>query len=577
MEAAPAAPIIECALGDTHGSGAPSRAQGARRMGDGARRRATRGARGVLAGGQEKDEPASRSARLGLAVGWLMSGLVPLAALAALEPLALAAPPNPADAVEAYGLIVLALAAAVAAIWGARPAMVALGEGVIGLLVLLLQGQAGAGGLDGGLALDIGLLMTAAVALGAMATRLERARHDVARLKLAAARERARTDAALDAGQDALVFLDQSGRVTRLNQEARQLFATLGIDIAAGARTPALVWLRAGHPLTEEELPGRRALRGEMVREELLVVAPRAAGDDLTRLTLAISAAPILGPDGVIAGAVVSVREMGEAAESSPRDWPSVWMERMDAFVGMASHELRTPLTTIKASVQLGLRKLSRAGQPALMAEDLRQLLTRADQQVGRMMRLIEDLLDTSRIASGRMTLRFERCDLLALTREAIHDAQLRAPTRTIWLRTDGEPAPVWGDPGRLAQVIGEYLANALKFSDASQPVEAHVWGRWSAHEPNDLGADLDDVERWQARVTVRDCGPGVKTEALERVWDRFYQDAELAARVGSEIGLGLGLGLCRSIIEAHHGSVGVESAPGGGALFWLALPRLAE
>ena len=559
-------------------------------MGDGARRRAARGARGVFAGArekQEKDEPASWRAHRGLAVGWLVSGLGPLVALmalvalVALGPLAPGLPPHPGSMVEAYGLIVLALAAAVAAIWGAGPAMAALGEGLIGLIALLLRGRASASGLDGGLALDIALLILVAVALGAIATRLDRARRHVARLKLAKERARAQANAALDVAQDALVFLDQSGRVTRLNQRARQLFTTLRIDVAAGPRAPALVWLRAGQPLSEGDSPGGRALRGEMVRDEILVVAPPAAGDDLTRRrTLAISAAPILGPDGAIAGAVVSAREINEATENPPREWPSVWMERMDAFIGMASHELRTPLTTIKASVQLGLRKLNRAEQLEPNAADLRRLLMRADEQVGRMTRLIEDLLDTARIASGHMTLRFERCDLLALTREALHDAQLRAPARTIWLRTDGEPALVWGDPGRLAQVIGEYVSNALKFSDASQPVETHVWGRWRAHGQDEPGAfdnDPDGVERWQARVTVRDHGPGVKPEAWERIWDRFYQDPELAARVGSEVGLGLGLALCRSIVEAHHGAVGVESASGGGALFWLALPRLAE
>ncbi len=253
----------------------------------------------------------------------------------------------------------------------------------------------------------------------------------------------------------------------------------------------------------------------------------------------------------------------------------------MDTFIGLASHELRTPLTTIKASVQLALRKLNRTNQPELIGEDLRQLLTRADQQVGRMTRLIENLLDTSRIASGRLTLRFERCDLLALAREAVHDAQLRAPSRTIWLETDGEPALVWGDPGRLTQVIGAYLSNALKFSDASQPVEVRLWGRWRADWVSDGGdggtGDVDDEdEGWQARVAVLDHGPGVNGEARERAWERFYQDPALAARVGSEVGLGLGLYLCRAIVEAHRGAVGLEEASGGGALFWFTTPALS-
>lgn len=239
---------------------------------------------------------------------------------------------------------------------------------------------------------------------------------------------------------------------------------------------------------------------------------------------------------------------------------------RMDAFIGLASHELRTPLTTIKASVQLALRKLEKTSQPALLDEDLQRLLMRADQQVGRMTRLVQDLLDTSLVASGQLALRFEQCDLAALTREVVHEAQLRAPERKILLETEEAPALVWGDPVRLAQVVERYLSNALKFSDASQPVDVRVWGKWRA-------VAADEEEGWLARVSVRDYGPGVKREAIERVWERFYQDPELAKQVGSEVGLGLGLYLSQAIIEAHDGEVGVENARDGGAMFWFTLP----
>jgi signal transduction histidine kinase len=244
--------------------------------------------------------------------------------------------------------------------------------------------------------------------------------------------------------------------------------------------------------------------------------------------------------------------------------------ERMDAFIGMASHELRTPLTTIKGSVQLALRRLNREGTPGPIDEDLRLLLMRADQQVGRMTRLVDDLLDTSRVALGQLALRFEQCDLFELARIAIHDAQTRAPTRAISLESDGAPALVWGDPARLTQAVEIYLANALKFSDASKPVEVRVWGHWRAK-------DLSAGDEWQVRVAVRDYGPGIKRKALTHIWERFYQDPDLATQVGSEIGLGLGLYLCRAIIEAHDGEVGVENARGGGALFWFTAPALIE
>ena len=111
-------------------------------------------------------------------------------------------------------------------------------------------------------------------------------------------------------------------------------------------------------------------------------------------------------------------------------------------------------------------------------------------------------------------------------------------------------------DAGRIKQVVNNYLTNALKYSPPGSPVE--------------VGLRASDQ---QARVWVRDYGPGISPEEQQRIWSRFYRVKGIEVQSGSGVGLGVGLHICRTIIENHHGQVGVESAPGAGSTFWFILP----
>lgn len=115
---------------------------------------------------------------------------------------------------------------------------------------------------------------------------------------------------------------------------------------------------------------------------------------------------------------------------------------------------------------------------------------------------------------------------------------------------------PVTGDAQRLGQVVTNYVTNALKYSPADRPVTVGL-----------------DVEEGQARVWVRDEGPGLPAEEQERIWDRFHQARGIEVQSGSGVGLGLGLYICRSIIEQHQGHVGVQSTSGAGSTFWFTVP----
>jgi len=244
---------------------------------------------------------------------------------------------------------------------------------------------------------------------------------------------------------------------------------------------------------------------------------------------------------------------------------------RMDEFMGIASHELKTPLTTIKGYVQLVSRRLkqgSRAGTiqdngQQNILESASELLTRTDHQVERLGRLVNELLDVSRIQANKLDFHPERCDLVPIVRDAVHDQLLEseAVTRTIEIDiAPTENVPIMADADRIGQVIANFLSNALKYSTEEQPVTVSL-----------------QKEGERVRLLVRDHGPGLRPEDQQQIWERFYRVEGIEVQSGSGIGLGLGLYICRTIIEGHGGQVGVESSPGQGSTFWFSVPLAAE
>jgi signal transduction histidine kinase len=240
----------------------------------------------------------------------------------------------------------------------------------------------------------------------------------------------------------------------------------------------------------------------------------------------------------------------------------------MDEFLGIVSHELRTPLAIFLANVQIAGRRVERlqAGveqrvgkDDALVAQTaaVQGLLTRAETAALRQNRLVSDLLDVSRIQSGKLEIVPERIELGQLVRQCVEEQRLAHPGRNIVLELPEEEVSVLGDADRIGQVITNYLSNALKYSGEEKPVIV-LLRRDGQH----------------ARVEVRDEGPGVPPEERGHIWERFYRSPGAAQQSGSGVGLGLGLHISKTIVERHGGQVGVESVPGaGGATFWFTLP----
>ncbi|HET8911235.1 MAG TPA: PAS domain S-box protein [Ktedonobacteraceae bacterium] len=240
--------------------------------------------------------------------------------------------------------------------------------------------------------------------------------------------------------------------------------------------------------------------------------------------------------------------------------------QRKDNFIGSASHELRTPITAIKGNLQLAERRVKKLMRLANVSPTDREsdiglvniLIGRALHQIEVQDRLIDDLMDTSRLQADKLTVTFRHCDMVDIVRRAVEDQQMVTPNRTIRLDLDAlDEVYVDADADRIAQVVNNYLTNALKYSAMTDPV--------------DVGLVQEDHF---VRVWVRDEGPGLSETAQKRVWERFYQVEGVEGHRGlGGAGLGLGLNICQSLVHMHGGEVGIDSTPGNGSTFWFTLP----
>ncbi len=227
---------------------------------------------------------------------------------------------------------------------------------------------------------------------------------------------------------------------------------------------------------------------------------------------------------------------------------------RKNEFLAMLAHELRNPLAPISNTIR-ALHVVGSDGEALRSASEMLQ------RQVGQMSRLIDDLLDISRITRGKIELRKQRIDLAAIVQQAVEAVRdlYRSMEHELTVTLPPQPVQLHADPARLAQVVGNLLSNAGKFTDNG----GHIW----------LTVRQDGEH---AEIAVRDTGIGIAAEHHARLFDMFEQvDTSLERSQG---GLGIGLTLVRTLVELHGGSVGVHSdGLGRGSEFTVRLPVLVD
>ena len=362
---------------------------------------------------------------------------------------------------------------------------------------------------------------------------------------LHAERERFRTT--LTSIGDAVMVTDAQGRVTLLNPAAQAL--TRWDADAIGRPVDEVFRIVNEATRNTVENPVTKVLReGAIVG---LANHTVLIGRDGTEVPIDDSGAPIRDGRGRVVGVVLVFRDITarRAAEQELREND----RRKDEFLAMLAHELRNPLAPIRNAAHT----LALLGTPGDRIHWVSGVIER---QVGLMTRLVDDLLDVSRITSGKITLKREPVSIAAVIAQAVEAARPPAESRKETLEVDVAPGVGWvdGDQARLVQAVGNLLDNAIKYTEEGGHIR--------------LTARADDRE---VVIAVRDSGVGIAADLLPHVFDLFAQaDRSLERRQG---GLGIGLTLVRRLVDMHGGRVEAASeGPGRGSEFTIRLPRLA-
>ena len=367
-----------------------------------------------------------------------------------------------------------------------------------------------------------------------LAAALCRAQHDPS-----AQLAQERTRALVDASNDAILMLDALGVVTMINRRAKYFFGLAERDVVG--RTQAQ--LRAVFQRIFED-----SHAFELWLNPLLASADERAVTELRVLRAAprllqCFSAPVLDHHEQLLGRMLVFRDITRerAVEQMKTD-----------FVSTVSHELRTPLTSIRGALQL---VVGRPQQPEL-AERTRELLEISLKNSERLIRLINDILDISKIEQGSLQLRRTSLDPLELCQSAVQEVEAIAAGRNVTLNINaaGTLPAISADHDRALQVMTNLLSNAIKFSEPGQAVE--------------LSAVQGGTMMYFA---VRDRGRGIAPEDHERIFEKFHQlDSSLTRKVG---GTGLGLAICKALVAEQGGRIWLDSALGKGATFTFTLP----
>jgi signal transduction histidine kinase len=333
----------------------------------------------------------------------------------------------------------------------------------------------------------------------------------------------------LDDLPDAVVVLDADRRIAAANDAAVALAGRALVGEPVSVLAPAG---RDGRPLLCDDWhPSARLPAVRRIPEQEVTITTARGGE-----TVFVTGRYRRDPGGRLAGAVLVLRPAGRR-----RHLAAEGVE----VISTVSHELRSPLTSVKGYTSLLLNRWER-----LRDDQKRLMLEQVHQDADRVTRLITELLDFSRLETGRLVLRRQRVDLAELARRVVEKVRLAEPRLDCALRFPPGLPHVWADPDKIEQVLTNLVENAAKYGSP---------------EGMEIVATLDDGT---VAVAVHDRGAGIPPRVLPHVFDKFFRGPDTKPS-----GTGLGLWISRGLIEAHGGRMEATSVPGQGSTFRFTLP----
>jgi PAS domain S-box-containing protein len=421
---------------------------------------------------------------------------------------------------------------------GLGPALFMTGVGVLANILFLVSPY-----YDGQITLEdwlrVGIFVVVSLLIAYIGYLLESNKRELQKLLRVERESQARIRAITDSVNEALVLVAPDGRILDANRLYVEMFG-VPLNRFVGQRLADLQTMFDQVFEQSEELYQLALASSADMKQELSRLLVQIWPE---RRELQLYSTPVRDKEGFL-GRLFIFRDVTRERE----------IDRMKTeFVSLVSHELRTPLTSIKGFTEMVLD-----GDAGEINDEVEEYLGIVYNNAERLVALVNDLLDLSRIESGRIRIKSEPVNLEAIVQSVVDTMKqkIKEKQQSLTVKIDPASTSVSGDRDKLVQVLTNYLSNAYKYTQAGGNIQIIISNREGF-----------------AHVAVSDDGFGISAGDQEKLFTRFYRvDNSMTREVG---GTGLGLSIVKQLIELHGGQVGVESEPGRGSTFWFTLPLL--
>ncbi len=348
--------------------------------------------------------------------------------------------------------------------------------------------------------------------------------------------EKQRLDALLDSGADGILILKADHTIERVNSAFEKLFRRSRSEIIGRPHNEIIRWTGDPQGMTLEEA---EADGWPLTPNASLYVEGDLKRDEPPPLPVGVTYAPLLSAESKLRNIIVSVRDITHFRTAE---------EIKSTFISIVSHELRTPVALIK-----GYASTLRRDDAHWDKRTINDSLAVIEEEADRLSRMVDDLLDASRLQAGGLSLNQGDVDVAALAARVAEKFNHQDKEHHILVNFPENFPVILADETRIEQVLSNLVSNSIKYAPGG---EIHIEG--SLHPD-------------QVIVCVSDEGPGIEPKDLPHIFDRFYRSTDAVKQTK---GAGLGLYLARAIIEVHGGRIWVDPKPGSGARICFSLPR---